>query len=579
MRRHGANEATLLCMIDRMIRSRFAFSEPRPFIGATPRHDQEKMPHPGHGQRAAAPHYLFWKARRRMKPIAETTNGRIRGMSGDNVLTFRGIRYAASTGGSNRFRPPQSVEKWAGVIDVEIFGASAPQLAKPESDDPFYSWYSGIRQISEDCLFLNVFTPGIKGKRPVMLWIHGGGWRDFSGTAPGFDGSRLAASQDVVVVTINHRLNIFGFLKLDGEDDRFADSGNAGTLDMVAALEWVRDNIEAFGGDPGNVTIFGESGGASKVAALMAVESAKGLFHKAIVQSSAGVRLATFDEATRASRSLATILGKPRLDPAEMQALPMDVLLDAMRQAGFAYRGMIDGRTFAGEPFATSAPAASSDIPLLIGCTSSEFTYYIRNDDRNFHLDMEELRQRLHRFFDLDDARVDTLLNAYRQAEPELDASGLLIAIATDQIFKRSTYSIASHQACSRRALVYAYHFEWETPIEGGRMRSPHTCEVPFIFGTVDSAAGCLGTAPDLHRLSDRMMSIWSAFARSGNPNTERMPDWQSYDPDGRAMMALDLECRPVCDPKGQRRAALDALAPFGSRNHIPVLANMAPTK
>ena len=193
------------------------------------------------------------------------------------------------------------------------WGASAPQSPAPENEDPFFSWYSAIQPISEDCLFLNVFTPGLgAGARPVMVWIHGGGWREFSGTAPGFDGSALARAQDVVVVTVNHRLGVFGYLQIEG-DERFAGAGNAGLLDLVEAVRWVRDNAEAFGGDPGNVTVFGESGGASKIAALLAMRAASGLFHKAIVQSSAGgLRLASPEEAGRQASRLARALGWER---------------------------------------------------------------------------------------------------------------------------------------------------------------------------------------------------------------------------------------------------------------------------
>lgn len=507
-----------------------------------------------------------------MGPIAKTTNGNVRGTKRDGALVFQGVRYGAPTGAANRFRPPQPVEKWSGTIDALTLGASAPQNPKPENTDPFYAWYSKIEAVSEDCLFLNVFTPDLGGKRPVMFWIHGGGWRDFSGTAPGFDGSRLAASQDVVVVAINHRLNVFGFLNLDAGDDRFADATNTGALDIVAALEWVRDNAEAFGGDPTNVTIFGESGGASKVAALMSVKRAKGLFHRAIIQSSAGVRLMSQEEAARTSRSLAAALGRTRLDPVETQSLPMEIILDAMRKTPGAYRGIIDGRTFLEDPFATSAPATAADVPLLIGCTATEFTYYMRNDPRNFRLDLPELRQRLAKFFDVESVQVDRLISAYQDAYRGLDPSGLLIAIATDHVFKCNTYAIAERQAASARASVYAYLFNWETPIEGGRMRSPHTSDVPFVFGTVDTAAGCVGTGGTLKRLSDTMMSVWAAFARTGNPNVSKVPHWQPYDRQSLKMMVLNVESKLEKDPGSAARSALDGLPCFSYRTPISAL-------
>ncbi|EJJ29474.1 carboxylesterase/lipase family protein [Rhizobium sp. CF142] len=509
-----------------------------------------------------------------MGTIAKTTNGDVRGAAKDEGLVFLGMRYGAPTGGTNRFLPPQPVAKWAGVVDAFLPGPSAPQLSKPDNTDAFYSWYSSIQPISEDCLALNVFTPSCHGKRPVMVWLHGGGWRDGSGTAPGFDGSRLSSREDVVVVTVNHRLNLFGFLALDGGGERFADSGNAGVLDIIAALQWVRDNAEAFGGDPANVTIFGESGGASKVAALMASPRAKGLFDKAIVQSSAGARLAHGEEAIAASQSLAQAIGQPRLDPVELQTLPMERLLDASRKAAGVHRGIIDGRTFFDDPFADAAPASSVDIPLLIGCTTTEFTYYMRNDARNFQLEFSDLRRRLARFFNIPAEETARIIDTYRSSEPEADASALLIAIATDQIFKRSTYGIANRQADVSRAPVYAYLFEWETPIENGRMRSPHTCEVPFIFGTTDIAAACIGRGTELLQLSETMMSVWAGFARTGNPRTQALPPWKPYGADTQHMMVLNLEPRLETDPSLPRRTVLTELPAFSNHNPIPALTS-----
>jgi para-nitrobenzyl esterase len=501
-------------------------------------------------------------------PVVETANGKLRGTTQNGVHVFRGVRYAESTGSEHRFLPPQPVRPWAGVQDALTWGGSAPQFAVPEHTDPFYSWYAAIQPISEDCLFLNVFTPGLDAeKRPVMLWIHGGGWREFSGTAPGFDGTSLARGQDVVVVTINHRLNGFGFLRLEDSEERFADSGNAGLLDTVAALHWVRDNIAGFCGDADNVTIFGQSGGASKIAAILAMRAAHGLFHKAIIQSSGGgLRLAEREEAARVASKLADVLGLSRLRGADVQKVPMDTLVAALKPAGGPFRGMVDGRRFLndGDPFGETAPAISAHVSLLAGCTNTESTYHLRSDARNFELTFSDVRRRLTRYFGIDAAQTEAIIARYRAVYPDYDASNILIMISSDFIYKRTTYRIAALQAASARAPVYAYLFDRESPVENGRMRSAHTSEVPFIFGTTQAARDCVGTGPDIEPMTRCMMTTWATFARTGNPNNPLLPAWQPYSDVVRHTMVLGHESHLAVDPGGQARAALEVLPYFG---------------
>ena len=506
--------------------------------------------------------------------IVETRQGKVRGHSVQGVQVFRGLRYADTTAGANRFRAPQPLPAWSGVRDALRNTPACPQLARPQNTDPFFSWYSAIESTDEDCLGLNLFTPGLDGaRRPVLFWIHGGGWREYSGAAPGFDGTNLARAEDVVVISINHRLGVLGFLKLDTEDERFADSGNAGILDVVAALEWVRDNVAAFGGDPDNVTVFGESGGASKTAALLSMRRARGLFHKAVLQSSGGgMRLASPEDAGALARQLADALGRDRLDPQEMQALPVGTILEATRRVGGSFRGMIDHRSFDGDPFGDTAPAAGAGVPLLAGCTLTETTYYMRSDARNFALSWDDTRRRLSALFETDGDATDRIIDSYRQSTPGASASDVLFLASSDFVFKRNTWRMAALQA--EQAPVWSYHFEWCSPVEGGRMGAPHTCEIPFIFGTTGAAGACVGEGPEQEAMTRRMMAAWAAFARTGDPNNDSLPDWPRYDGTARQTMVLDATPRVERDPGGTARAALDGLPWFGYFHNLAAIAN-----
>ena len=420
--------------------------------------------------------------------------------------------------------------------------------------------------MSEDCLYLNVYTPEVHARqlRPVMVWLHGGGWATCSGTAPGFDGSALAANGDVVVVTVNHRLNVLGYLDLHGSDERFADAGNAGLLDLVAALRWVRDNAQAFGGDPNNVTIFGQSGGASKVTALMEMPAAKGLFHKAIAQSvSGGLRLTGPDEAARQAAQLAAALGLPRADGAALQKLPVAQLLAAMKTVHDPFRPVLDQRSFTRNPFDPVAGRQSLGVPLLIGNAATETTLFLASDPANFTVTAPQVQARLSRFLHLDAAQSRRLMDAYQSfLPPGASPFDLLAQITTDYVFRRNTTEVAVRQATRASAPVYAYVFDWRTPVLGGRLHSPHTSEVPFVFGTTATAPGLIGTGAELAPLTRQMMTTWAAFAHNGNPNNATLPHWPRFDGTARATMQLDLDSRVAHNPGGAERAALNAL-PF----------------
>ncbi len=500
-------------------------------------------------------------------PVVETADGKLRGAAAGGVHSFKGIPYAASTEGA-RFMPPAAAAPWAGVRDAVRFGSSAPQPSP--APDPLASWYGAIEPVGEDCLSLNVFTPGLDGaRRPVMVWIHGGAWSSCAGSAPGFDGTALAKQGDVVVVTVNHRLNVFGYIRLDDKDERFAASGNAGALDLVAALQWVRGNVAAFGGDPGNVTIFGQSGGGAKVSALLAMPAARGLFHRAIAQSCSGsLRLAGQEEAARLAHGLAAQLGigsanGAALTGAALQAVPMGQLIAALQAMPRPFRPVLDGVQFQQNPFDPAAPALSSDIPFMAGNAANEVTLYLAADPKNFSLDAAEVRRRLARFLQTDDAETGRIMGAYRATLPGSSPSDLLAAIATDYSYRRNTTREAALQSQTARAPVYAYVFDWQTPVMGGVLKTPHTAEVPFVFGTTQAASGLVGAGPDLLPLTRTVMAAWVAFARTGNPGNPALPPWPRYEGAGRSTMMLGMDSKVASDPGGEARRALDGLPAF----------------
>jgi para-nitrobenzyl esterase len=494
-------------------------------------------------------------------PIVETKYGKLRGLTQDGVHIFKGVRYGASTAGANRFMPPRPVTPWSGVQDALAFGNSAPQLA--ESQSSLYQWYTHVETTSEDCLSLNVFTPGLKDhkRRPVMVWLHGGSWVACAGSAPGFNGTNLARNGDVTVVTVNHRLNAFGYLHIGDKDERFADSGNAGLLDLVAALKWVRAHAAEFGGDPNNITIFGQSGGAAKVMALMGFPAARGLFHKVIVEScSGGMRITSEDEAAQQAAALAKHLDMTELSGSALQQVPTEKLVQALKGIEDPFRPVIDGRNFKHNPFDPTAPDISAHIPMMVGNTATESTYYLARDPKNFSVEMPTVQHRLGRFLKLDAPAVDKIIEAYKSAMPEASPTDILIASTTDYLFRRNTMRVAELQAAPKKAPVHYYVFDRKTPVQNGELRSPHTSEVPFVFGTAEASAAMVGTSADIPKVTKVVQSTWVAFARTGNPKNPTLPEWPAYSADKRMAMMLNAESRAESNPGGEARASLDSL-------------------
>jgi para-nitrobenzyl esterase len=503
-----------------------------------------------------------------MNNVVETASGKVRGTVEEGILAFRTIPYAASTAGVNRFLPPQPAEPWTGIRDCSDFSGKAPQAGLRPPTRPELENFSGVADPSpetEDCLTVNVWTPGCDAtaKRPVMMWFHGGAFAYGNANTPRTRGSRLAARNDVVVITVNQRLNIFGHLDLSASgDERFRLSGNAGTLDMVAALQWVRDNIAAFGGDPGNVTIFGESGGGAKVSTLLSMPRAKGLFHRAIIQSGAAIRLRTQDRARALTECVLRHLGAT---PASIQTVPVADLLAAVDPAQkalgpspmplfdrYPFGPVIDGDVLPAHPFDPAASDIMADIPLIIGDMKTETANFLAVVDKVWDrsLTEAEMRQRVEAIAGPHTGRV---IELYGQLYPDLNPAERLIAVTTDSNFRVRSLALAQRRAALNRGPVWMYSFEWETPVLGGKLKAPHAMDVPFTFNTLD-LTNATGGRPDAQALSDTMSSVWAAFARNGRPDHASIPAWPTYDSARRATLVLDKVCRIENDPRGETR-------------------------
>lgn len=495
----------------------------------------------------------------------DTTYGRIRGTRHGRVLAFKGVPYGASTAGSGRFMPPKKPQPWSGVRDATKLGQRAPQQQAQLVAE--FGIMDRTEPSGEECLVLNVWTAGLNdgAKRPVMVWLHGGG---FSGGSAGFtvyDGTNMADKHDVVFVGVNHRLNVFGFLYLaDLGGERWSQASNVGMLDIVAALEWVRDNIERFGGDPHNVTVLGQSGGGSKVSTLLGMPAAKGLFHRAIAMSGSQVRSLTTEQATRTAEAVLSHM-KIRPDQLErLQQLPFYVLRDALdRGAGpgsnLNFAPVMDGRTIPAHIFDPVATSLSADVPLLIGSTETEITW--RTQQHYDELDDAALRHYVKQVLRTDDATVNKVIALYRANRPRASNLDLYLILASDVTnWRIGTGLQADRKAAQAKAPVYKYYFQWYSPVRGGMLRSMHTMDIPFALDNVEAARVLLGPGRELQAFADKMAGAWVAFARTGNPNHPGIPHWPAFTTSQRATMILDHECKVVNDPYGEELRTVHAL-------------------
>ena len=493
--------------------------------------------------------------------IADTLQGKVEGREKDGVLLFAGIPYASPPVGDRRFRPPEPHPGWDGVRPATQFGKAAPQKPRAGSALPGMDldW-------DEDCLFLNVVTPGADdARRPVMVWIHGGAFVTGSGRTPWYNGVSFARRHDVVVVTLNYRLGALGFLHLGELDPAWGSSGVNGILDQVAALEWVRDNIASFGGDPGDVTIFGESAGGMSVATLLGVPAARGLFHKAIPQSGAAHH--TLDTATAAKIAERFCDEAGARSVEDLRALSPDLLLDAQLAVESAlladpgavtggdgapltlpYRPVIDGTHLPRRPIDAVRAGDVAGVPLLTGTNLDEFTLFSLMAAQD--LDDERAARRLAAFLPDPDAALAT----YRAARPDASPFDAWTAAMTDQVFRIPAIRLAEAQA-QHQPDTWMYLFTWPSTAFGGRLGSCHALEIPFVFNMLGARGVpefCGEGPPEDVALA--MHDAWAAFARTGDPNHQGIPEWPRYEPGRRATLEFGSERTVLEDPHAAER-------------------------
>jgi para-nitrobenzyl esterase len=502
--------------------------------------------------------------------VAETNAGKIRGFKRNGVYIFKGVPYGASTAGARRFMPPVKPEPWKEIRNALQYGRVCPNqdsahfntdgknLANFDEDAFVLHRGAAATVPGEDCLRLNLWTQEINAsrKRPVMVYMHGGGFSGGSGhDLLSYDGESLARNHDVVVLTHNHRLNVYGYLNLGAlRGEEYANSANVGMLDLVAVLEWVRDNIATFGGDPGRVTIFGQSGGGGKVLALMAMPAAKGLFHRAIVQSGPFLKSLSPDYSGRLAELVVAELGLSKSQVSELQLVPVDRLSGAAAEAmkkmprpmsslrrvygEYDWGPTVDGRILPRHPFDPGAPQISADVPLLTGTNLHEGVSGLDRPDANA-MGVEELNRLVKDEFG---DGGQTIIDAYRRDYPRATPFDLYAIIAAAS-FRRPAFEQGIRKAALGAAPAYSYIYSWQTPVLDGRPGSFHACEIAFAFDNASICDHYSGGAPEAFVLSKQISTAWVNFARTGNPNHDGLPHWPTYTAENQATMYFDTPC------------------------------------
>lgn len=506
--------------------------------------------------------------------IVETTAGKVRGFTRNGIFTFKGIPYAGTTAGKARFMAPGMPKPWAGIRSSMQYGFVSPQAPRAGwADDEvawMFDWDDG--RPGEDCLLANIWSPGLdNAKRPVMVWLHGGGFEAGSGQElKSYYGENLSRRGDVVVVSLNHRLGVLGYLDLSEiGGERYANSANAGMLDLVAALEWVRDNIANFGGDPGTVMIFGQSGGGGKVNTLMAMPAAKGLFHRGAVESGSLLNAAMPADSAKLGAEVARQLGLTAADIDKIQDVPVEKLVQAgmaaikalaqpmqmgknFRLPRIGWQPTMDGTNLPIQPWDPVAPAQSADIPLLVGTVLNEF-FTPLYDKSLLTMTQEQLKARLEATYGGDAGRIIEIF----QADHPTFTPGQLMSVIGAAAVRQGAVTQAQRKAAQNAAPAYTYWFWWQTPVLDRIPGAFHCSELSFVFDNTDRCAPMTGGGPGPRALAAKVSDAWIHFARSGNPNHPGLPNWPAFTAGEGAVMIFDNDCVVKNNPDGAERHAL----------------------
>ena len=474
-------------------------------------------------------------------PVVETTAGDVSGSVNDSVYAFLGIPYAKA----DRFMPPQDPDAWDGVRECTDFGPVARQIVP---------WYPDSVQNEKELFSVNVWTQGVNDgkKRPVLLWLHGGGFHTGASNDPMTYGEAMARKGDIVMVSVNHRLNILGFLDLSACGEKYAQSANVGMLDIVKALEWIRNNIESFGGNPADVTIVGESGGGGKVGTIMCMPAAQGLFHKAIIQS--GTLLNTMTKETSQQLGLA-VLEQLGLTPEEVAKLDTIAYADLVKAGNeaiakisgprrpgsptmFGFAPSADGVVLLQQPFSPGFAEISKDIPVMIGSTLNEMMPVAYGEKE---LTLEQAKERLAKVYG---NKTDQYIELFAKAYPDYTPQDLL---SIDTVFRPYTIRTADARAVESSAPLYVYFLAWKSQVDNASKGSFHGLDIPLAFNNVDLRADWTGNTEEAWALADKMSSAWLNFVKNANPNVEGvLPEWEPYTAENGVTMYFDNECRIV---------------------------------